>query len=349
MPSENPWLNLSTWISVGGLVIGASGFLFGIVSFIWNRRESRLDALSKVLQPMVRAAQHLYKANQARRSCEQLRISFPNPATAQEAQRRLDEFFKAYTESIKESETEFRLAESEFAARYFRFPDAISRLTQQALGTLSEFARLVNEGLFDKAELALAKFRDDHRQIAKVGRGWRLADPFEGLKAHFKKEDRKQEQSPYALSREEFKSIMDLVEKRATSQARNTFAVHPPKKLLERPEIANSDRVIEELEDSVFVVVFQDGMTKLLSLVELMVFTYNLIILKMQTYEVNEMLRTAPPAETRIQVKFALNIEEIMRPEMVKALLGKIEFSPVASDEMDSGMETEQENVQSSR
>ena len=347
MPSEKPALDLSTWISIGGFVIGASGFLFGILSFFWNRRESRLDALSKVLQPMVRAAQHLYNANQARRKCEQLRISFPNPTAAREAQKRHGEFYQAYTESIKESETEFRRAESEFAARYFRFPDAISRLTNQALQTLSEFARLVNDGLFDKADLTLAKFRDDHRRIAKVGRGWRLADPLEGIKAHFRRQDRKEVKSPFALSREEFKSIMDLLEKRATSQAGNTFAVHPPKKLLERPEIASSDRVIEELEDSVFVVVFQDGTTKLLSLVELMVFTYNLIVLQMQAHEVNEMLRTAPPAETRIQVQFALNLAEIMRPETVKVLLSKIEFSPVASDEANDGEGTEQVQSQS--
>jgi len=126
-----------------------------------------------------------------------------------------------------------------------------------------------------------------------------------------------------------------LVNKRATSQSGNSFAVHPPRKLLARPEIATSDRVIEELEDSVFHVVFQDGTKRLLTLVELMVFISQLIFIHFQLRDIDAMMRAASPSggEAEIKVKMNLNIAAIMRLEMVKALLTKVEFSPVASDD----------------
>lgn len=238
MPPGNAWDDPRTWIAAGALVIGIFGFLFGVLSYRWNRRESRLEALSKILQPLVKAAQHLQEANACRRQCEQMKISFPQAAFASEAAQRVNMLVAQYDEHIKDSHEDFRLAESEFASRSFRFPDKIARLVQKSVASLSEFGRLVNDGLFEKADLHLVKFRDDYGQITKAGRGWRLADPLEGIKRHFrteKKEDKAAER--YDLSDEDMDAIMEMVHKRATSQAGNTFVVHPPKKLLARPEI----------------------------------------------------------------------------------------------------------------
>jgi hypothetical protein len=309
--------------------------IYTSISNYWNRHESRLDALSKVLQPMWRAAQHLYKANQSRQKCERLRIAFPDAKAAQEAAKRLETFMAEYAESIKDSEKEFRLAESEFAARSFRFPDKITLLTKKAFAALSGVGNAVNDGHFTKADMEFITFKDYYKSISDVGRGWRLADPLEGIRQRFKKQEPEPPESPYALSDKEMQSLMELVNKRAMSQAGNSFAVHPPRKLLEQPAIAESDRVIDELADSVFVVVFQDGTSRMLSLVELMVFTYHLLMIKAQALEVTAMLRNAPQhdGETQIKVKFNFKIEDVMRPEMVKFLLGKIEFSRVASDD----------------
>lgn len=317
------------------LALGLSGFLFGVLSYFWNRRESRLDALSNVLKPMVRAAQHLHHANDSRRKCEQLKASFPDPTSAPEAVERINKMVGEYGEYISNSEDEFRKAESEFASRSFRFPDRIAHLAKTAQDSLSEYGRLVNEGMFDKADLQFAKFRDDYKQITSVGRGWRLADPFEGILKRFRKtKDHSEHENQLNLSEKEMNAIMDLVYRRATTQVRNTFAVHPPKKLLDNPKIAQSDHVVEELSDSVFVVVFQDGTTKMLSFVELMVFTYNLIVLALQHAEVGKMVEAACPTGSReFQVSFQFSVPDIMRPEMVKVLLDKIEFSETASDE----------------
>lgn len=335
MGNEDVWADPRTWISIGSLCVGFTGLLYGVLSGTWNRRESRLDALSKILQPLVKAAQKMHAANECRRKCEQLRRSFPDTGNAQEAAAHVNALVGEYGEHMKFAQDEFRLAESELASRSFRFPDKVTALVQKVLASLSEFGRLVNGGLFDKADLQFAKFRDDYTQVTKEGRGWRLADPLEGIKRRFRR--KKKEPVPsdkYDLSDNDMDAIMELVHKRATTQASNTFTIHPPKKLLDRPDIATSDKVIEELDDSIFVVAFQDGTTRMMSLVELMVFTYNLVILAVEHQQIAKMMAAAPPpgGEAVVSTSFQMRLDDVMRPETVKALLSKIKFSNDPSD-----------------
>jgi hypothetical protein len=332
----NTWANPQTWISLGGYCVGAIGLLLAIVSHFWNRRESRLEALGKVLQPTVRAVQHIHAANDQRRNCERLKTSFPDPESAPEAVLRVNQMVEDYSNSITAGQEQFRLAESEFAARSFRFPDKIARLLKGAQQNVSEFGRLVNEGMFERADFQFARVRDDLSQISAAGRGWRLADPFEGIRKLFARGRQPQsDSSEFELSETEMQGIMELVNKRATTQARNKFSVHAPRKLLENRQLASSNDVINELKDSVFVVVFQDGTSRMMSLVELMVFTYNLIVLQSQYIEVSQMMHAVPSAEREINVSFQFSIIDIMRPEMVKALLGKIDFSDVPTDDIE--------------
>jgi hypothetical protein len=330
MLSLEVWTDPRTWVAIGSLMLAIYSFFYGN---LWSRRETRLDALSKVLQPMLKAAQHLHEANSNRRTAEQLKVSFPEPENAAEAVQRVNGFVEGFNDNLESGRVEFRAAEAEFASRWFRFPDRITRLVKTAMGSLSEYARKVNAGMCEQAELQFVKFRDDYNQIAREGRGWRLADPFEGIRHHFRKDKKEETPDRYELSEKDMGAIMDLVHKRATSQAHNTFAVHGPKKLLERPEIAKSDKVIEELEDSVFVVAFQDGTTRMMTLVELMMFTFNLIHLKQQMIEVERMMEASShPGPADVQVSFRIPMDELMRPEMVKFLLDRIAFSDVPSD-----------------
>src|SRR5690349_19732205 len=92
-------------------------------------------------------------------------------------------------EHLASSSGEYRKAEAELASRSFRFPDRIARLVKTAQEALSEYGQLVNEGLFDRADLQLAKFRDDYSAITRIARGWRLADPFEGIRKKFKRRE----------------------------------------------------------------------------------------------------------------------------------------------------------------
>jgi len=334
LAAANPWLEPSVVISVVSVSIGFAGFLFGILSYRWNRRESRLDAVTGCLDPLIRAAQELHMANNCRRTSENLKASFPNWKDAPEAAARISEMYRKYGEHISESQKRFRDAGAELAARSFRFPDTVVGLLMKAQNSLSEFGRLVNDGLYDKANLQFETFRKDYAKVTRTARGWRLADPIEGLRRRFSRKNAPMEpDSDFALTKAEMDGIMELITKRGTSQAHNAFAVHPPKKLLEKPDIVKADDVVDQLKDSIFVVRFQDGTSKMLGLVELMVFIYNLILLKDQHDKVARMMSVSE-AEPGTTVKVSLKFSErdIMRPEMVKALLSKITWADSASD-----------------
>src|SRR5262249_32804008 len=154
------------------------------------------------------------------------------------------------------SEKHFRDAEAEFGTRHFRFPTSVAKQVKELQETLSELGRLINEELFDKADLQLATFRDRYKRITDTAKGWRLADPFEGLLRHFRKPESREEEriSEFELTEKEMNGVLELLHKRVTTQAGNTFAVHPPQKLLDDMTIMESVEVINELKDSVFSV-----------------------------------------------------------------------------------------------
>src|SRR5688572_17810161 len=107
MPSTvAEWLDPRTLIALGGLIIGIAGFLFGLLSHRWTRRESVREALSDNLLPLVRCAQALTDANQAREKCEQLKRSYPVLREGDEASFRINELIDTFGEKIKSAKTE---------------------------------------------------------------------------------------------------------------------------------------------------------------------------------------------------------------------------------------------------
>ena len=326
-------IDIRTLIAIVSTIFGAAGVLFGLFSQRWSRRESRLDSLGKILNPYVKSAQMLLRANNLRVKIESLKVAYPNAEAAQEATVRVSKMMDDYHAALKESEGSFREAEAEFATRHFRFPDGISRKIKEVHEVLSELGRLVNEGLSDKADLQLAEFRDKYKRITDTARGWRLADPFEWYRKRFPKPVVPVEKPEFDLTEEEMEGVFELLHKRATTQADNTFTVHPPKILLADPAIASSDNAIERLKDSVFSIVFQDGTAKMLSFPEMMAFVFNLISMTQQHAQISAMITAAaPPVPTTFRVTMGFTMEQIMQPEMVKTLLSKITFSNVASD-----------------
>lgn len=348
--TETSWLDAKTLSAIGGLAIGTLGFLFGIFRDSWSRRESRLDALGKVLHPLVCATQDLMRASNARRTAEQLQHSFPMPRQSQlhgvhaekqfpeatpEVIARVNSMVQAYGQHLQSSEQHFRDAEAEFLTRCFRFPSRVAKQIKELQECLSELGRLINDGFFDKADLQLADFRSRYKQITDTATGWRLADPLEGIRKGFRKSGAEAEQrvSEFELTKEEMDGVMELVHRRATSQSQNTFAIHPPQKLIDDPKLIESDNVIEELKDSVFSVVFQDGAAKMISLPELMAFVFNLIVLAHESQQVEKMVAAAKPnVPTKVNVTFRFAMQHIMTPEMVKVLLSKVTFSGTPSD-----------------
>ncbi len=70
----------------------------------------------------------------------------------------------------------------------------------------------------------------------------------------------------------------------------------------------------------------------MMTLPELMVLTYNLIMYAHQEAEVVRMMQAGQAPPTTISVTFRMSVDDIMRTEMVKLLLTKLEFEKTASD-----------------
>jgi hypothetical protein len=71
----------------------------------------------------------------------------------------------------------------------------------------------------------------------------------------------------------------------------------------------------------------------MLTLPELMAFTFNLIVLAHEFQQVEKMVSAAEPTSTtNVKVSFQFAMQQIMTPETVKVLLAKVEFSDTPSD-----------------
>ncbi|WP_146445998.1 hypothetical protein [Botrimarina colliarenosi] len=108
----NEWSEPKTVVAIGSLFIGAMGLLFGVLSYRWNRHESRRETIARILENLVRAAQDLNEANALRRKIDGLGKSFPNPDIAMEATIRIRSGMEKYDELIKSSHRSVRDAEA---------------------------------------------------------------------------------------------------------------------------------------------------------------------------------------------------------------------------------------------
>ena len=72
---------------------------------------------------------------------------------------------------------------------------------------------------------------------------------------------------------------------------------------------------------------------EMLTLTELMVFIHQLITVELNLAEMIKTAEHLPKHDLRLELNTIIDVRAIMRPEMVKVLLAKIEFSPEASDD----------------
>jgi hypothetical protein len=314
------------------VIFGVVGWVFFGIDRLRHRAESRNKALTEILEPFIECLQNLNDANSARLARERLLHSYHNPQEVPQAQATIAKKLEEYNARIAQSSVSFKRVEQCFASRLFLFPARLRDLLGKARESLSETGKKVNLGMFDQAELGVAKTLDYHREIIRYAAGVRWQAYFGWVRRLSEKRFVKRTPTPqerFALSDKEMQEVIDLVYKRVTTQASHTFVVHAPQKLLDNPAISQADDVIDQLENEIFEVVFQDGTAAMLSLPALMVFTYHLIMLK---HAVGEIIATAQgPVTGTVTSKFSVDYD-IMRPEMVKSLLSKIEFAESASD-----------------
>src|SRR5262249_41218996 len=159
--------------------------------------------------------------------------------------------------------------------------------------------------------------------------GWRLNDPFEGARRFFSQYVNRRDDKPKTqMSQERMNLLLELVHRRITSQAGNTFVVHAPKKLIDNPSILKSDDIVSELSDSRFLVVMQDGSHLDLKLIELLFFVHKLISLSIEHQKIQRLMeamgRDAPGVE--VNLKMSIAEEYLLQPELAKVLLTKVKF-----------------------
>ncbi len=336
---DNYWADPRTWIAIVSAMVGIIGLGYGVLAGYWSRRESRLEVLSKILQPLIRATTHLKIACDTRYKIEQLKHSFPDPTKHPEVVHRVNQFMDEYSKELEKASEQYRQCESEFGAKSFRFPDSVADSLQEAIRSFQEFGRCVNAGMLDAAALKFAKLVDDLKQIRKQARGWRLNDPIELLRKRLwppksPSDTSDSEGRSDFISDERMNLILELITRRVTTQAANTFAVHPPGKLLKNRELLESDTIVDELRACKFRVVFQDGTHHDLALVELLVFIHQLIVIKVEHDTIVRMAMAAGETDAKLEfnVKFELVPSHLLRPEMAKVLLSKVTFAETPSD-----------------
>jgi len=316
------------------LLCSVSALLLTYVVFSWNRRESRSEALSKVLEPFILAMQKLAEANKARLKAEKLKRSYPPHEKHPEVVERFNSFVQSYNDLVSAGADACKEFERHLASRKFRFPSKVGHTLQAVKEELFRLGELVNQGRFDQGDLQLARLCDLHRDITARATGWRIYDPLEGIRKYWGRgkhhDDETGEESE--ISKKRMERLLALIFKRATTQAENTFVVHPPTILLQHPEVATSDDVVEKLRDSIFEIVFQDGDYEMVTLAELMVFTYQLIFLAAELPRVSNALKEGDVGEATVNLSVKFSETQLMQPEMVKALLSKIAFSDDPAD-----------------
>ena len=330
------------WLSYGSFILNVIVGIVSVMTLAHVRRESRASALTDVLSPMLSAYESLVAAAQSRRAAETLKRAYPDPKTAPDAVVEANNKIVEYGKQIEKARVAFRESERVLGARIFRFPDHLGKLLGNAKDRLSSIGTLLNNGRLDAADVAFGKFLEDYKTIRAVGRGWRLNDPFEGAAKIVRRwlPQKPDPGPPYGLTKERFQAVLDLVSKRFTTESKRRFTVHGPQKLVDNPALIGNDDVLEQLENEVFLVVFQDGDTELLTLAELMVFVHEIIVLSLHAAKAQRMVETMPDQPMELEVKSVLDINEIMKPEIVKVLLGKIEFSQVSADALSDGEST---------
>lgn len=125
------------------------------------------------------------------------------------------------------------------------------------------------------------------------------------------------------LSEDRMQLIANLVGR--IVQLGQGFKIFPPPEVTSNPGVLASDDAVTRLAETKWWLRFADEREELLSFTELMILTYNLIMVKLQLQEAQR--QANPVGEAKISVTFA--VPQIMTPEGVKTLLSKLNLEGI--------------------
>lgn len=330
VPSGVPIAEFLPW------VIAVVGWILWILTHRSKKKDSQHAALTAVLEEFVHALRYFNDAANARRSCEELKRAFPTNEGHNEAKARINQRIDDYGRLLTSAKKAWDTTEALYASRKFRFPESLEQLLTNALEELLRLGQFINSGNLDTADVQQAKVVEALNNINRTARGWRPTSLLKAFRGSTLTDDltpEESEEDQYHIPLERMNRIHDLIMKVLTDQAQNSFAVHPPKEIVDDPEIIRRDSVMDELRDKRFKVVLQDGTSEVLSFLEMMTFAYQLLFAKAQKKDIEDKLARSEFKPTEVSVRQVLSPkDDVMRPEIVKALLEQIEFSTVPCD-----------------
>ena len=306
--------------------------------------------LAKILHPLLQASQDLLSANQTKRRIEQLKHSYPDrpptiiigvereepfPPRTKKIVDGVNQKVERYNRLIASAEVKFREAEAEFGAGQFRLPPKIASQLKELKNIVGDLSRLVNDGLFSKADVRLAEFGSQYQVLERSARGWQLENTIEGVLKRLRGTKMPPAESSDSddLTKAEMDEVCDLLQIIKCSALPSSFAIHPPSEVLECEAILEADDLVERLSDAAFSIVLHDGDERLLSLPQLMAFVFNWVEMEIRERELEKMLKAAKPTGPQtVTVTTKFSMKQLMEPTMVKTLLSFVRFSNATSD-----------------
>lgn len=124
------------------------------------------------------------------------------------------------------------------------------------------------------------------------------------------------------IANERMKRVAELIGR--IVELGEAFKIYPPDEALHNPEILKSDQAAEQLNGTQWRLSLSDGKEETLSFTELIVLAYELAMIQVHLLKV----QADPSHQVKVDLRFKL--EELMTPEHVKTLLGKLTFEGLA-------------------
>ena len=134
--------------------------------------------------------------------------------------------------------------------------------------------------------------------------------------------------SQFQISKDQLHKISNLIG--YIVESASGYKVFPPREVIDDPAVLQRGDIVDRLADTKWWLRFKDGREEILTLVELMCLTYEMIAVKIQLDEAREQ----GGLTGEINVSFKLPVEQIMTPDGVRTLLSKIELEGIHQPEI---------------
>jgi hypothetical protein len=135
------------------------------------------------------------------------------------------------------------------------------------------------------------------------------------------------------INHEQMNKILGLIDKRIRKFPDSQYEVRPPRIFRDDPAIAQRTDVVAVLKGTIFVIKWPDDSIDRVSFEELMVMTSEMIRLALSLREFQEQAKDLKNAEVHLKLNTMISPAAILKPDVVRVLLSKIEFSAIAAEE----------------